>query len=204
MNNRELTMKLFRVQGLLMRGGPRGRHGNAHRGQGRLLSLLRLKPETSQKELSYVLDMRQQSLSELLGKLESKGYITRATSQEDKRVTLVSLTEAGRAAAPDADVQEESGPFDCLTEEECQNLADYLDRVAQALEDELGEERREWGDRPWPPQPPFGFPGGPCGHHGPGPAFGGPDGPCGHHGHGEGHCHHHHGQHDAPETPDQR
>jgi len=48
-----------------------------HRGQGRILALLKVKPEISQRELSYLLDIRNQSLSELLTKLEKAGYISR-------------------------------------------------------------------------------------------------------------------------------
>jgi DNA-binding MarR family transcriptional regulator len=74
--------------------------GDPLRGQGRVLALLAAKPETTQRELSYLLDMRQQSLSELLAKLEEKSFVEREKSTEDGRVTVVRLTDAGRAAAP--------------------------------------------------------------------------------------------------------
>jgi hypothetical protein len=77
-----------------------GAVGDPTRGQGRVLALLAVKPETTQRELSFLLDMRQQSLSELLAKLEEKGFVTREKSEQDGRVTVVKLTEAGAAAAP--------------------------------------------------------------------------------------------------------
>ena len=59
---------------------------NRHRGQGRVLGILRMKPELSQRELTYLLNMSKQALAELLFKLEKSGYITREPSEEDKRV----------------------------------------------------------------------------------------------------------------------
>ena len=52
-----------------------GRSSNPYRGQGRVLAILKMKPEISQKELTYLLNMSKQSLAELLAKLERSGYI---------------------------------------------------------------------------------------------------------------------------------
>ena len=57
-------------------------------GQGRMRSV-------SQKELGFILDLRPQSLGELLHKLESNGYIRRYRSSTDKRALIVELTEKG-------------------------------------------------------------------------------------------------------------
>ena len=46
--------------------------GSPYKGQGRILAILKLKPEISHKELSYLLGISTQSMSELLRKLESK------------------------------------------------------------------------------------------------------------------------------------
>lgn len=108
------------------------------RGQGRILALLAVKPQTTQRELSYLLDMRQQSLSELLGKLEEKGYITRSKSEQDGRVTVVQLTEEGAAAAPspnDMDTKDDS--LDCLDDEERAQLESLVDKVIGSLEEKL-------------------------------------------------------------------
>jgi len=116
-----------------------GKHGDLHRGQGRVLSLLKLQPEISQKELAFLLDMRKQSLSELLTKLESKGLITRQPSQEDRRVMNITLTQAGAEAAANMDEerQEQSDIFDTLDEQEKRQLEDYLTRLIDRLEREL-------------------------------------------------------------------
>ena len=50
---------------------------NSYSSQGRVLRLMQRKQKATQKELAEILGMRSQSLGELLGKLEKKGYITR-------------------------------------------------------------------------------------------------------------------------------
>ena len=64
-------------------------------GQGRILTALRRISSISQKELGFILDIRPQSLGELLQKLESNGYITRHRSTTDKRALIVELTDKG-------------------------------------------------------------------------------------------------------------
>ena len=128
-----------------------GKGGNPLRGQGRVLALLKAKPETTQRELSYVLDMRQQSLSELLAKLEDKGYIQRSKSDEDARVVQVSLTDSGREAAPDfSAANKDADVFDSLDAGEREAFEELVDKLIPSLEsklDELGVDVR-------PPRPP--------------------------------------------------
>ncbi|MTD41675.1 MarR family transcriptional regulator [Erwinia sp. CPCC 100877] len=116
-----------------------GPFGNPHRGQGRVLNLLKLKPETTQKELSYLLDMRPQSLGELLSKLEKKGYISREPLESDRRVMVIRLTEAGRAAA-DTSQEEEATLFNVLSEEEQAFLKEVMNKLLDALEENLPED----------------------------------------------------------------
>ena len=123
-------MELFmQLVPLLHRYEMTRRHGaflTPHRGQGRVLSILRLKPEITQRELTYLLDMSKQAIGELLSKLESCGYITRTPSQEDGRVMLVQLTESGKAASQTMDPAEDGGDqlFQCLDETERGNMRD--------------------------------------------------------------------------------
>ena len=117
-----------------------GAMGDPLRGQGRVLALLKAKPETTQRELSYLLDMRQQSLSELLAKLEEKGYVSREKSQEDGRVTVVRLTDAGADAAPSPEqMQARADALDCLSDEERTQLEALTDKVTSSLEGKLEE-----------------------------------------------------------------
>ena len=153
-----------------------GALGDPLRGQGRVLALLTAKPETTQRELSYLLDMRQQSLSELLAKLEDKGYVTREKSADDGRVTVVRLTDAGAEAAPSpAQMEDRADALACLTSEERTQLEQIADKVNASLEGKLEEMGID------PHRPPHG-PKGP--HRGPRPDGAGPrpEGPRGPHG----------------------
>lgn len=78
---RELTALFTHFEALMRREmmerfRSRGPFVNPHRGQGRIMSILKMEPEISQKELSYLLDMSKQGLAELLTKLEAAEYIT--------------------------------------------------------------------------------------------------------------------------------
>lgn len=64
-------------------------------GQGRILKALQHMNNISQKELGFILDIRPQSLGELLQKLEQNGYIKRHRSTTDRRSFIVELTKQG-------------------------------------------------------------------------------------------------------------
>jgi DNA-binding MarR family transcriptional regulator len=144
---RKLVEQFMQIQWLLIRHHHNhmsfGFTGSPFRGQGRVLKLLKLKPEITQKELSELLDMRQQSLGDLLKKLEQKGYITRTPSETDKRAMIIHLTEKGKNAEIGDDKQLGiESLFDCLTEEELKNLEEYLGRIITAWR---GEESEDFG-----------------------------------------------------------
>ncbi|KAB1644901.1 MarR family winged helix-turn-helix transcriptional regulator [Gulosibacter chungangensis] len=123
--------------------GPGGRHygepqvADPTRGQGRIIAALKLQDAVPTKDLAYILGMRVASLNELLGKLERAELITREPSEADKRVILIKLTEEGRSTEqfkpqrPDA--------FSTLSEEEQEQLGEYLDRIIEHLESQLGD-----------------------------------------------------------------
>ena len=100
-------------------------------GQGRVLHVLTLRSPMPQKELAYMLGVRPQSLSELLGKLESAGLVERRRDDGDRRTVIVEITEDGREAT--AETPETDDPFDVLSDEEQEQLADMLDRVGASL-----------------------------------------------------------------------
>jgi DNA-binding MarR family transcriptional regulator len=148
-----ITEQLQQLQMLMHRGAFHGFMGggvhNPHRGQGRVLAILKMKPEISQKELTYLLGMSKQSLAELLSKLEKNGYITRETSEDDPRSKTIKLTEDGMKAAEDADdtATDTVKILDCLNDEELAVFSDYLNRIIKRYEeqfpDEDFEERRK-------------------------------------------------------------
>lgn len=149
--NTELYEKLGRPMRLLHKNhlrayAERGPMADPTRGQGRIIAILKMQDSISTKDLSYLLDIRISSLNELLSKMEKAGYITREPSENDKRVMLVKLTEKGKS-----EQQQEWNPnaiFDCLSENEQKTFGEYLDRIINSIEANLGEEmdedEREW------------------------------------------------------------
>ena len=114
-----------------------GPFADTTRGQGRILAMLKIQPEIATKELAYLLGIRQQSLNELLNKLEKNGYVERKPSETDKRVMIVHLTEKGKQIQqPETDYQ---NIFDCLLPEELQQLSQYLDRIIEAFQAQIGD-----------------------------------------------------------------
>ncbi|GAB3165034.1 hypothetical protein GCM10027059_22110 [Myceligenerans halotolerans] len=113
-------------------------------GQGRVLALLKLQPETTQKELTFLLGMSRQALAELLAKLEKQGLVEREPSADDKRVVVVRLTAAGH----EAEQAEEHSPagdlLDALEDDEVERLSGYLGRILERAESEYGD---EFGER---------------------------------------------------------
>ena len=100
------------------------------RGQKRVLKILSQQGTMSQRELQEILNVQAGSLSELLGKLESRGYILREKDEEDKRKAVVSLTEEGRRVLSEADSHRRDAElFDVLGEDEQAQLKALLTKL---------------------------------------------------------------------------
>lgn len=125
--------------------GRRTRHSEAgHHGQNRVLALLMIQDGASQKDLAYLLGIRPQSLSEVLDHLEKSGLIERQRSEQDKRVIHVSLTEAGRERSTKVAEDRKKSATDMLSvlsEEEKDQLATIMDKIASHLEQDISEEK---------------------------------------------------------------
>ena len=150
----DLIQNFTTLQALMQRyyGQQRRSHGafgNPHRGQGRVLALLKMQPEISQKELAFLLDIRPQSLGELLNKLAANGYIKREPSEKDRRMMLIKLTEAGRKAAEQNQGQlEEDDFFAALTFAEQKEFNQSLLKLVASLEAKLpADQKRGFAQR---------------------------------------------------------
>ncbi|TGE31745.1 MarR family transcriptional regulator [Desulfosporosinus sp. Sb-LF] len=164
--NYDLTEQFTRMEWLLHRYHQQnhthhGPMGDPRKGQGRVLAVLKMQPEISQKELLFLLDMRPQSLGELLTKLEKNGYITRTQSETDRRIMNIKLTKEGTEATTEQEFSFDK-LFECLSEEEQINLSIYLNRIIETIEAQLGDEQpgpgfdpRQRGGNPFDPR--FGF-----------------------------------------------
>lgn len=106
--------------------------GYPNRGQAKILSILKDQPTISQKDLIAQLDMKPQSASELIKKLENKGLILREKSTEDKRVFLIELTDLGK-------IESEKGSefqpiaLNALTLEEKKQFNNILDKLIKEV-----------------------------------------------------------------------
>ena len=143
----ELYEKLSRLQWLLHKSQVRGwtkcgPMSDTTRGQGRIIAVLKLQDGISTKDLSYLLGVRVSSLNELLAKLEKNGFITRTTSEDDKRIMLVKLTDKGHNMQ-ERELDDFDEMFKCLSEDEQKTFGDYLDRIIETLGEKYNAEHEE-------------------------------------------------------------
>lgn len=99
----------------------------------RVLRLLAERGDMSQSDFVYLLELRSASVSELLGKLEAQGLVTRRRSETDRRGVTISLTDAGRAALPAP--ADPDAAFSALTDEERTQLQTLLQKLLTSWEE---------------------------------------------------------------------
>ena len=139
--------------------------------QKRILILLGELGTVTQRALTERLGIQPGSASEILGKLESAGLISRVPNTEDRRTTDLRLTPAGKEQAEEAAAQRRERHermFACLSEEEKDTLLGLMETLRGNWKSYLKEH----------PQQNNGPHGEHGHHHGHGP-HGGP------HGHGD-------------------
>lgn len=105
--------------------------------QKRILIVLLETGEITQRVLTERLGIQPGSASEVIAKLENAGLIVRTSSTEDRRTTVVSLTEEGKKQAMEAGEQRErrhEEMFSCLSEEEKLQLLTLLEKINQDWE----------------------------------------------------------------------
>lgn len=130
------------------KGDPRGDIRNEH-GRGRLMGILNDRGSMSQCRLAKLLEIRPQSLSELLVKMEGDGLVTRVQSEEDRRQIIVSLTDEGsaRVAAFREVHRRRAEEFLApLTAEEKNTFVRLLKKLTDARTDSVLENRGEAHD----------------------------------------------------------
>lgn len=131
--DKDISAKYMEFNALLMTYFKENMHrgivfGYPNRGQAKILSILKEQPAISQKDLIAQLDMKPQSASELIKKLEKKGLIIREKLAEDKRIFLIQLTPLGKQEA------EKGGEFqsialNSLTLDEKEQFSNILDKI---------------------------------------------------------------------------
>ena len=112
--------------------GP-GMHGPGFLHRERVLTVL-LENEAGmhQKDILQHMKIHPSSLSELIDKLETDRYLERTVDPDDRRATLITLTEKGRARAYEVSDQRKSHMaemFAALSDDEKQQLLVLLDKI---------------------------------------------------------------------------
>ena len=100
----------------------------------RVLSLLSQRGEMSQRELREALGIQAGSFSELAGRLEERGFLTREQDPADRRRILLRLTQAGRERAEKDSRARDQELFCALSEEEQAELRRLLQKIADGHE----------------------------------------------------------------------
>lgn len=111
-------------------------------GQNRLLRILARQEGSSQKELAQRMNIRPASLSELLKKLNQKGYLSKKQNADDRRITNYFLTDLGkRYISSMQDERKQLGEelFATLSLTEKEQLHQILNKLALQLEEKLDE-----------------------------------------------------------------
>lgn len=128
------------VIGQNMQPGEERRHGHGH---GKILHALDMCDGMSQKELAARLEIRPQSLTEALLRLEQEGLISRTRSERDKREQFVSITPAGRERAQRVyEVRRQAMDllFSGLEDEEKEQLNALLEKIVERFKEEEGKQ----------------------------------------------------------------
>lgn len=104
--NEQLMERIFRLYALLRRGpglglGGEGEKGGRPSAQNRILLMLGESDGISQRDMTTLLRLRPQSVSETISKLEAAGLVERRQSERDKRIFNIFLTDDGRERVSD-------------------------------------------------------------------------------------------------------
>lgn len=114
-------------------------HGGGRSGKAPVLCLVaKHGGSMSQRELGQHFQLAPGSLSEILAKVETAGFIERSRNPEDRRQLSISLTEKGWAEAR-ADQERRTRfrqqAFTCLTDDEQEQLVQLLSKVRDHWEE---------------------------------------------------------------------
>lgn len=133
------------LQELLIRSGYIAeRKSGKQRGQSRILNILLENPQMSQRALQEQLGIEPGSISEILAKLEEKGFLVKEKDENDRRRMILRLTEAGKTAA-EAEKSRDAKQygeeiFSSLTHEEQEQLKEILRKLLT----QWHIERQQW------------------------------------------------------------
>ena len=144
----ELEHEIMKCMARIASGGRRKHLKPPHsdkphfRGYGYILDVLSKNDGLSQREIAEILDIRPQSASEAIASMESQGLIEKQTSEQDKRCSLIYITQEGRdrqIALRNERIENARRIFEPLTEIEKETLLALLNKAAVALQENKEE-----------------------------------------------------------------
>lgn len=132
-----ISEKLFSLFSRCSHALGRGHYhmGGVYPAQARILFLLMTMGTVTQRELQRITRTRAASLSELLSKLDSNGFIIRTKDEHDRRTIIVKLTDTGKKVISDHMINQQqmtSELFSPLTEQEQYQLLSLLEKLTAA------------------------------------------------------------------------
>lgn len=146
MGNEDIVCMLRHINALLRRGPKKPSENGMpppppphEPGRGRLMGLLADNGEMNQSAIAALLEIRPQSLSELLSKAEADGLIRRRQSEDDKRQIIVSLTDEGSRRVGEfreAQRRRTEKLLSSLSENEKEELARLLGKIIESNREE--------------------------------------------------------------------
>ena len=115
----------------------RGGHGH-----GKILHALEQEDCMTQRQLAERLEIRPQSLTDALLRLEQEGWIVRARSERDRREQTVSITPSGRARSEELRALREQAAHKLmagLSDSEKEQLGTLLSKIIESYKESEGE-----------------------------------------------------------------
>ena len=134
---------------------------------GRLLECISANPGVSSRDLCEMLDLRPSSLSEMLARAESEGWIVRTVDEEDRRIQRLNRSAKGSDLVSRMEAvrkEDFARKTACFTEEEkaqfcalCNKLSEHMESLASDVPEEFRcPPPRPHDGRPRRPFPPEG------------------------------------------------
>ncbi|WP_250673274.1 MarR family transcriptional regulator (plasmid) [Paraclostridium ghonii] len=105
--------------------------------QGKILFVISRHTELSINDLCKELSLSKSTLTSMLDRLESKGYILKTTSKEDKRITLISNTKKANKSIDifnDVITKMNNKFYDGFEEDDIKAFEKYLEKIYLNLE----------------------------------------------------------------------
>lgn len=124
------------------------------RGPMRILQLLDDKGELTNTNISEAFDIRPSSVSALVSQLEDVNMVERHSSPDDKRVTLISLTEAGHKTLHAQDGYKNTA-FKGLSDEEIDQLITDISKMLDSMPEDDDWTRSGGWTKGWNHKPNF-------------------------------------------------